>query len=134
MATRKKTVDKVEVPMSAMIDIVFLLLVFFIATFKENLVEAHLAVNMPAPSRTKPETNVKLLEIYVLEDRYLLMGTRTITIAALGKWLKDVADYDAEQTVLIKVHGDATERQFVDVLDRCHRAGLKQLNVMRLKE
>ncbi len=132
MSTRKK-VEKLEVPMSAMIDIVFLLLIFFIATFKENKVEAHLAINMPAPSAKKTDTKPKLLEVYIYPDQYLWMGTKPVDLNKIQELLISAASFDAEMTVIIKVHPDATEKQLVDLLDRCANAGLTKLNVLTLK-
>ena len=138
MSTRKK-VDKLDVPMSAMIDIVFLLLIFFIATFKENKVEAHLAINMPSPSSQPTETKPKLLEVYIYPDTmappdgYMWMGIKMVKLERIQELLISAASFDTEMTVLIKVHPDATEKQLVDILDRCANAGLTKLNVLRLK-
>ncbi len=138
MSTRKK-VDKLDVPMSAMIDIVFLLLIFFIATFKENKVEAHLAINMPSPSSQVTEKKPVLLEVYIYPDTmappdgYMWMGIKMVKLERIQEYLISAASFDTEATVLIKVHPDATEKQLVDILDRCANAGLTKLNVLRLK-
>ena len=50
---RRKPPEPTEVPMSAMIDVVFLLLIFFIATKKPTIAETHVAINLPAPSVAK---------------------------------------------------------------------------------
>ena len=52
MAIRKirRGNDSADVPMSAMIDVVFLLLIYFIVTYKEEIPEAHLAINLPQPT------------------------------------------------------------------------------------
>ena len=47
---RRRVQEQAEVPMSSMIDVVFLLLIYFIITQKEQISEAHLAVNLPTPS------------------------------------------------------------------------------------
>jgi biopolymer transport protein ExbD len=139
MARRRKKKkgesSKIDPPMAAMIDIVFLLLIYFIATFKENKVEAHLAINMPSPSKTRAEDKPPtLFEVYILPDKYLLMGTREMTIDKLEEKLIALASFDAEQTVMIKMSPSAVEEQLVSLLDRCGKAGLTQLNVLTLKE
>ncbi len=138
MASKKKkrsVETKLDPPMAPMIDIVFLLLIFFIATFKENKVEAHLAINMPSPSKTREEEKPPtLFEVYILRGRYLLMGTTEVSLDTLEDKLIAVASFDPDQTVMIKVHPDATEAELVHVLDRCGKAGLTQLNVLTLKE
>ena len=62
---RRVRSDNTEVPMSAMIDIVFLLLIYFILTFKVNKVEAHLAINLPSPSMDKSQQPPQLFEVHI---------------------------------------------------------------------
>lgn len=46
----RKEQEPVETPISSMIDVVFLLLIFFVVTQKEYKPESHLTVMLPAPS------------------------------------------------------------------------------------
>ena len=138
MATRKKYVtDKAEPPMAAMIDVVFLLLIFFILTFKETKVEAHLAINMPSPDAPpSDEEPPELFEIWVLHNRYLMQG-RSKQVWDLDKieaTLINVVASDPNQAVMIKVQQKAHEGKLVDLLDRCAKVGLTNLNVLTLKE
>ncbi len=131
---RKKGPDRVEVPMSAMIDVVFLLLIFFTLTKKPQIPEAHVAINLPAPN-PPPSTQVDqppLLEIKILASGELLLRDKSMAPTALREWLLDIAAFNTEQTVIIKVAPTATEGQLMDVLDMCSQANLTQLNVMML--
>ncbi|RMD76342.1 MAG: biopolymer transporter ExbD [Lentisphaerae bacterium] len=137
MSTRKKRNkgdEKLDPPMSAMIDVVFLLLIFFIATFKEHKVEAHVAINLPTPNLAQPNPDAQFLEIYVLKDTYLLMGTTPVNVTALESKLINVASNDTNYTIMIKTHPDAPEERLVKVLDLCAKAGLHNLNVLTLKK
>ena len=64
---KKRDSEQLAVPMSSMIDIVFLLLIYFIVTQKDEISEAHLAVNLPAPGSAQQQTDNKpqLLELEV---------------------------------------------------------------------
>ena len=131
--SRRREFENLQVPLAAMIDITFQLLLFFIFSWHETKTEAHLAINMPAPSSVVTKEKPKLLEVYILPDRYLWMGTKEVQIDKLQDLLISAASFDAEMTVLIKVHMEAPEKKLVDLLDKCAYAGLQKLNVMTLK-
>jgi len=123
--------EELAVPMSSMIDIVFLLLIYFIITQKDEISEAHLAVNLPSPGRGKPsDTKPQLLEIEVRENMYTLRGV-ALSLSNLAETLTKFRDPDL--TVIIKVSVQAKARDLVAVLDLCQGAGLTKLNVVTLR-
>ena len=127
---RKKDED-LAVPMSSMIDIVFLLLIYFIITAKDEISEAHLAINLPAPGSGKAgETRPQLLEIEVHENMYSLRGV-ALALPTLEATLNKFRDPDL--TVIIKVSVHAKAKDLVAVLDLCQGAGLTKLNVVTLR-
>ncbi|MDD3694533.1 MAG: biopolymer transporter ExbD [Lentisphaeria bacterium] len=123
--------EALAVPMSSMIDVVFLLLIYFIITSKDEISEAHLAINLPAPGSSKAsETKPQLLEIEVYENQYSLRGV-ALSLAnlelALGRFS------DPELTVIVKVSVQARAKDLVAVLDLCQGQGLSKLNVVTLR-
>ncbi|MCK5802621.1 MAG: biopolymer transporter ExbD [Lentisphaeria bacterium] len=122
-----------EIPMSAMIDVVFLLLIYFIVTQKDEISEAHLAVNLPSPNPSQQEEidPPKLLELHVLAGRVLLNGNE-YKLDVIQEKLERLASLDPDMTVLIKTSGKARTKEQVAVLDLCKGAGLSKLNVMTL--
>ena len=122
------------IPMSAMIDIVFLLLIYFIVTQKDEISEAHLAVNLPSPNppAEEPRENPNLLEIEIRPGK-LFLKKRPRTRAQLREMLATFAALDTDYTVIVKTSILAQTRELVDVLDMCKELGLNQLNVMTLK-
>lgn len=127
----KKGQSRIEVPMASMIDVVFLLLIYFIVTHKEELSEAHLAVNLPSGGSTQEAPEARLLEITVRPGVIALRG-KVMTEDQLRDTLTRFAKTDPDQTVLIKVDSKASTGQLVRVLDICNEANLTQLNVVSL--
>lgn len=128
-----KSEEKLSVGMSSMIDIVFLLLIYFIVTQREEITEAHLSVNLPAPGSAKASNNKpKMLEIEVHAGRTLLNGT-PIDMPNLQKMLLSFGRNDADMTVMVKVSDEASASELVATLDICENAGLKNLNVVSLR-
>lgn len=129
---RRKQEETLAVPMSSMIDVVFLLLIYFIVTQKDEITEAHLAVNLPAPGSAKTtETKPQLLEIEVYDGRITLRGKVMPDDATFAALMNNFRDPDL--TVMIKVSTGARARDLVKVLDYCQGAGLTKLNVVTLR-
>ncbi len=136
MALRKKKAgggQVVQIPMSSMIDVVFLLLIYFIVTHKEERTEAHLAVNLPSPNAAATtEVKPKLLELEIHPGRVLLQGVAR-TPEQMEDTLSRLAKLDPEQTVIVKTSTMARTEELVTVLDLCKGVGLEKLNVVTLK-
>jgi biopolymer transport protein ExbD len=132
---RKNQQEKINIPMAAMIDVVFLLLVFFILTYQEEIIEAHMPINLPAPTLTqKPKTAVPLLEIHVYHGRYLMMGNHPMTLDKIADTLITQTKYDPDQSILIRVSKKAQHKELIALLDLCNRVGLTSLNVSTLQD
>ena len=134
LVRRKKVNRAVDMPMSAMIDVVFLLLIYFIVTYKDEIPEAHLAVNLPSPS-APPEEPVEppvLLELEVHPGEYRLQG-KTQRLSSIQGILADLAIADPDLTVIVKANQRAKTRSLIKVLDVCKGVGLKNLNVVTLE-
>ncbi len=135
LSNRKRSGGKIEIPMSAMIDVVFLLLIYFIVTYRQEIPEAHLQVNLPAPDAAPRETEpTPPLELTVLPEQFLFrnwpMGAEGIQRALLTL----TTENDPQNiTVLIKTHVNAPTRNLVTILDICRSVNITNLNVMTLE-
>jgi len=120
------------VSMSAMIDVVFLLLIFFIVTFVPPRVESHMAINAPGPSGTPPRPDQFRLEAEVHPDgiRY---NSRTITLDQLEDKLLKAVTNQADIPFFITVNPAAQEGQVVAVLDICGKIDLQNISLLTLK-
>lgn len=134
MAKRRISTEALAIPMSSMIDVTFLLLIYFIVTQREEIAEAHLAVNLPSANTApqKMDERPNLLEIEVHPGQ-LYLKKSPLTLAELQDKLGRLAALDTEQTVIVKASVQAQTQELVTVLDTCKGLGLTKLNVMTLK-
>ncbi|OGV72327.1 MAG: hypothetical protein A3K19_15310 [Lentisphaerae bacterium RIFOXYB12_FULL_65_16] len=136
MRTREPvTAELLDIPMSALIDVVFLLLVYFVLTQTQQMLEAHLAVTLPSPDRpTRPPPFVPqpFLELQVRPGQVLLQGVPR-SLSTIRADLATLARFDPEQAVIIKSHVMAKTEELVAVLDLCKGVGLTRLSLMTLK-
>ena len=119
-------------PMSPMIDVVFLLLIYFIVTYREIIPEAHLAVNLPSGKPTEQEQQVEPLTVEVHPGEYRL-NNKTFSLPTIEKMLGRLAEANPELTVIIKVRKSAKTSRLVKLLDTCKGVGLENLNVLTFK-
>ena len=126
--------EKAKVPISAMIDVTFLLLVFFIVTSKEIIHEAYVAVNLPGKSdKSTPETDREMtLELHIYKDSYEISGN-TLTLSKMKSFLSVYSEFADECVVNVKVSEEASHQRLVDALDVMYGAGLKSFGIYTLK-
>lgn len=162
MARKHTNIDEkaAEVPLSSMIDVVFLLLIYFILTQKPVVEDVHLQVDLPAPGAPSSGEPPQLLTIDVNkqpkfdnEDAVLAQAAKTsdpelrksilkqeqiyyflngapYEAAKLKEYLKTVADTNPDTTVIINCGPNARHRKLVKLLDMCSEVGLTKLNIV----
>ena len=130
-----KSNEPAKVPISAMIDVTFLLLVFFIVTSKDVVeIEAFVKVNLPG-ERTKPlpPDDRKLnIDLYVYKDSYEILG-QSYTLSKMTSYLSVYSKSANDFQVNIKVSEEASHENLVNALDVLKGAGLNYFGIHTLK-
>lgn len=115
--------------LTPMIDVVFLLLVFFLAATTFAREEVEMDLDLPESSAGAKGGGEHLLVVHVLRDGTLKVDGRPVTIEALRQRLRSAAAHDNDQAVLIR--GD-TRVQFglvAQAFDACLAAKLRRVSV-----
>lgn len=134
---KKNREESAEVPLSAMIDVTFLLLTYFIMTQTEVIEEAYISMNMVAPNPgPPPPVKPTIFDIKVFQSAYVVQGRQfkeTDALAAyLGRFAQETAG--AEITIDLKLQGRAKTERLVDLLDILAKHGLeKKINIAFLQ-
>lgn len=132
LTTKDKGSGQIDIPMSAMIDVVFLLLIYFIWTYQIEAPEAHLVVNLPGkPDTVQQPPERPPLELKVYKDNYYFRE-RVVSLYTIRRTLTTIGEADPDVTVIIQVSELAPTANLVRLLDRCKAAGLTNLNVVTL--
>ena len=120
-----------EVPLSSMIDVVFLLLIYFIVTQKPILTNTFLQVDMPTRRGSAIEMTAPLVVDVRKADGedYSLMGNR-IGKEQLFEYLGALAKNDPEQLVIVNCGPNAKHQKLISLLDGCAAIGLTKLSVV----
>ncbi|MEM7205279.1 MAG: biopolymer transporter ExbD [Planctomycetota bacterium] len=115
--------------LTPLIDMVFLLLVFFLAstTFAKDEVEMDLT--LPEASSGKAETDGHLLVINVKRDGSLTVNRRTVTLEGLRQRLRAAAAKDRDQEVLIRGDTKVDFGVVAKAFDACLAATLRRVSI-----
>lgn len=113
-----------ELPMTSIIDVVLLLLVYFLVTAAPTDVLAHLGAAKGGGSGAL----APLLRTQVRADGYALNGTPA-PLDALDGVLRKLAAVDPAQTVAIACEAASEHARLEGVLNLCERHGLTRLSV-----
>ena len=125
-----------ELNLTAMIDVAFQLLSFFLLAIKPVDVFANLDAFRPSPDvKTPNATQSTMIKIMVLPQNPGESGTYVVnevamTTAQMEKKLQRYAETDPTQTILIMCAKRSTHKQLVDLLDKCAKYKLTNLSVV----
>ncbi|HMP77586.1 MAG TPA: biopolymer transporter ExbD [Kiritimatiellia bacterium] len=120
-----------ELNMTAMIDVVFQLLIFFIVTQKPIDTMANLDVFRPSPEskQEQMQTPPKMIRIQIFADGFTI-NDRPVGVVELESLLVRLAGIERNQTIMIMVSGSSKHEDLIRVLDLCAKTGLSNLSVV----
>jgi biopolymer transport protein ExbD len=135
LVRRKKRRVGIRIDMTPMVDVAFLLLIFFMVTtvFRRPLA---MEINMPE-SEAKvqvPESNV--LTVYVERDALLYSPTpeavEPITWEELEPTFVAAAERNPQLIILVKIHREARYEQMVDMMDTLEDANMQRFSLVEM--
>ena len=116
--------------LTPMIDIVLLLIIFFMVGTKFSDAERQFEINLPTVSDAMPLTTLPdELVVSVSEKGELTLDSQPVTLAELQQELTTAAERYADQAVIIRGDAQGSYQNVMDVLAACHRAGLHNLSL-----
>ena len=122
-------VDDGPVNLTPLIDMVFLLLVFFLASTTFAKEEVEMDLTLPEATSGEPGEDGHLLVINVKRDGTLTIDGRAVTAEGLRQRLRAAAARDRDQEVLIRgdtlVHFGVVAQAF----DACLAASLRKVSI-----
>ena len=112
--------------MAPMIDIVFLLLIFFIVTFQFTKDEYDLKVAVPTATEGKEDKQRAISEIVIniREDGTTIVNGQELTEQELHSHLSNIARVHENQPVRLRGDGASSWQTMADVINTVERAGI----------
>jgi biopolymer transport protein ExbD len=118
--------------LTPMIDVVFLLLIFFLAATTFAREEVELDLRLPQAKSGKAGSGEQQLVVNVFADGKLTVDGREVTLAALQQKLQAAVQRNAEQAVLVRGDQESRFGTGIAVLDACRLAKVKKVDFAAL--
>lgn len=127
------TQRRARIEILPLIDIVFLLLVFFIYAMLSMAVHRGVSVNLPTSSSAKIEREV-LLSVTIKDNGDILLDNNRIPLKDLARLLKLRAKEQDSPGVLLFADKRVSCQLLLHVLDQIRMAGLSKISLQTIME
>ena len=124
---------KARIEMLPLIDIVFLLLVFFIYAMLSMAVHRGASVHLPQSSTATVEKE-KLLSVTIGATGDIFVDKMPVALDDLEMLLKQRVAGEKEPGVLLFADGDLAYKNLFQVLDRIRKAGIENVSMQAEKK
>ena len=128
LVDRNPPAEEEEIDLTPMLDVVFIMLIFFIvtATFvKEN----GLGVNSPDENNTPQDADKKSIVVQISSrDRITLRG-RDIDFRAVRANIERLHAENPEAPVVVQPHPESTTETMIHVMDSARQAGVYNVSI-----
>jgi len=113
------------IQLAPLVDVLLLLLIFFLLTWNAARNENELDVKVPKASAAKEKTSpIGDVVVNVKADGNVVVNRRTLSAAELSELLKSLVQLNAEQAVVIRGDEAGAYRNVISVLNICSEAGI----------
>ena len=138
LGLRKRKRVGVRVDMTPMVDVAFLLLIFFMVTtvFRRPLA---MEMNLPESGATVKVKERNVMTVYINKDGSMLYdvgkrGLQPLTWDELRETLVLENDYNPELVILVKVDREAKYNNMVNMLDTLDEARLGRFSIIAMTD
>ena len=132
LRARKKGRYQIQAPLTSLIDIVFMLLIYFLLT-TNFMVDEGIKIKLPQAKASAPQTQEEITVYVDKEGRAYLMN-REIPLSTLFTELKKRIGDDEDRLVVIKSDRAVILNKVVKVMDIAKAAGAGRLCLATEKE
>lgn len=125
MRRRKWNRTQVQAPLTALIDIVFLLLIYFLLT-TNFMVDEGIKVKLPQAKASAPQTE-KVITVYVDREGRAFLDKTEVSDAQLFDRLRELIGNEANKLVVVRADREVILNKAVKVMDVAKAAGAGRL-------
>jgi len=132
MRIRKKEQNVDNIDVSPLIDMVFILLIFFMVT-TTFVKDMKLDINRPSAASASL-SNEKVIRVYIDNNREIYIDNQAVKIWALQSKLRDMLRSSIDKAVLVVTDTEIPVDSLIDVIDECKQSGASDVAVSTTKE
>jgi len=122
---KKRERYEVKAPLTSLIDIVFLLLIYFLLT-TNFMVDEGITIKLPQARATKPQVE-ESITVYVDKEGRSYLNNEEIAVGSLFKRLREMISGKKDKLVVVRADRGVVLNKAVKVMDVAKAAGAGRL-------
>ena len=127
---KSQQVDNIDV--SPLIDMVFILLIFFMVT---TTFVKDMKLDLERPSAASATTaSTKVIRVYIDNTGEIYVDKQPVKVWAMQSKLRDLLRSSLDKSILVITDTDIPVSNLIDVIDECRMSGAKDVAVSTTKE
>ncbi len=129
---QRRTDNPTDVDVSPLIDMVFILLIFFMVT-TTFIKDMKLEINRPTASSAS-KSDDKVVRVYIDNTGEVYIDNAPVKLWAIQSKVRDLLRTATEKNVLVITDDNIPVSKLIDVVDECRMSGAKDVAVSTTKE
>lgn len=130
MPLRTESLEEPQLNLTPMIDIVFLLIIFFMVGTRFSEIEQQYDIELPTAATVEPMTSrPDSIVLNVARSGDVMISGEIVSLEELSTRLTAARKAYAEQAVLIRGDGEGVYQSIIDVMDLCHKAEIHRFSL-----
>lgn len=130
MPLRTESLEEPQLNLTPMIDIVFLLIIFFMVGTRFSEIEQQYDIELPTATTVEPMTSrPDSIVLNVARSGDVMISGETVSLEELSTRLTAARKAYTEQAVLIRGDGEGVYQSIIDVMDLCHKAEIHRFSL-----
>ncbi len=126
---KDRPVEEAKVDLTPMLDVVFILLIFFIVT-AVFLQEEAIKVEPPPPANDQPTDPVPTILIFVDEENRVFVNRRPSLVESVRANIERLRAETPNSSVIIQAHPDALNDVVIRIRDQAASANIQRVNIV----
>ena len=127
---REESSDDNVINISSLLDVMFILIIFFLATATFTEEERDIQVNLPQSAAAQSSTQApKMIVINVREDGTYHVANQSMDIASLKNTLNEAVSSNPDQKVMVRGDRNALHGNVANAISVCKQVGIHKTNI-----
>lgn len=129
--TYSKTKEETEINLTPMLDVVFIMLIFFIVT-TSFVKEAGIEVNRPSAATSEQKSKANIM-VAIRNNNEIWIDKRMVDIRAVRANIEKLKALNSQNSIVIQSDKESKTDILIKVMDQIRLAGIKEISISTLK-
>ena len=129
--THNKIKEETEINLTPMLDVVFIMLIFFIVT-TSFVKEAGIQVNRPSAATSEQKAAANII-VAIRKNNEIWIDKRIVDIRAVRANIEKLKSLNSQNSIVIQSDKESKTDTLIKVMDQIRLAGINEISISALK-